>query len=456
MRPYFLLAGLLLLAGCATQRYHERPLAPAAMAATYSARSLGSPELHRYLDAHLRQPVGVWPPKTWDLNQLALAAFYYSPDLDVARAKWGTAQAGIATARQRPNPTLQLPFQYTTNPGDVSPWTFGLGLDIPIETAGKRGYRIKQAQQLSDAARFNIGNVAWQVRSHVRTQLLDLYAARRRAGLLRRQITAQGQVVAMLTRRLSVGAASAPEANQQRINLLQDRTSLAQAQQQIQDARARLAAAIGVPVQALAGVRFNFQDFEHTLPPMPTSVAQRDALLNRADLLAALSQYEASQAALRLQIANQYPDIHLGPGYTWDQGANRILFGASGISLPIFNQNQGPIAEARARRLEAEANVKAIQARAINETGRALANYRAALARLKQANATVTAQQRQLAALQTSFRAGATDRLTLTQAQQAVDTSLLSQLDAQVAVQQAIGLLEDAMQRPILATRLTA
>lgn len=456
MRPYFLLAGLLLLAGCATQRYHERPLAPAAMAATYSARSLSSPELLRYLTAHLRQPTVTWPPKTWDLDQLTLAAFYYSPDLDVARAKWGTARAGIVTARQRPNPTLQLPFQYTTNPGNASPWTFGLGLDIPIETAGKRGYRIAQAQQLSDAARFNIGHVAWQVRSRVRTQLLNLYAASRRAALLRRQITAQSQIVAMLAKRLSVGAASAPEANQQRINLLQSRTSLAQAQQQIQDARGRLAAAIGVPVPALDDTRFNFQDFERTVPPMPTSLAQRDAILNRADLLAALSQYAASQAALRLQIANQYPDIHLGPGYTWDQGANRIEFGASGISLPIFNQNQGPIAEARARRLEAEAKVKAIQAQAINETGRALANYRAALASLKQANATVTAQRRQLSALQTSFRAGATDRLTLTQAQQAVDTSRLSQLDAQVAVQQAVGLLEDAMQRPLTATRQMA
>jgi outer membrane protein, heavy metal efflux system len=456
MRPYFLLVGLLLLAGCATQRYHARPLAPATMAAAYTTRSLTSTELHRYLNAHLRQPPGAWPPKTWGLNQLTQAAFYYSPDLDVARAKWGTARAGIVTAWQRPNPTLQLPFQYTTNPGDASPWTFGLGLDIPIETAGKRGYRVNQAQQLSDAARFSIGNVAWQVRSHVRTQLLNLYAASRRAGILHRQITAQSQVVAMLAKRLSVGAASAPEVNQQRINLLQSRTSLAQDQQKIQDARARLAAAIGVPVEALDGTRFNFQDFEHTVPPMPTAVAQRDALLNRADLLAALSQYAASQAALRLQIARQYPDLHLGPGYTWDQGANRIQFGVSGISLPIFNQNQGPIAEARARRLEAEANVKAIQAQAINETGRALANYRAALASLTQANATVAAQRRQLAALRTSFRAGATDRLTLTQAQQAVDTSLLSQLDAQIAVQLAIGQLEDAMQRPLSATRRMA
>ncbi|MDP1619963.1 MAG: TolC family protein, partial [bacterium] len=175
MRTLFLLSIVALLSGCAMQSYQARPLDPAKLAKSYEARTLDSAELHQFIQTSLGQDVIPWPPKSWSGKMLTLAAFYYSPDLDAARAKWGTAKAGIVTAAQRPNPTLQLPFQHTTGSSGNSPWTFGLGLDIPIETAGKRGYRIAQAQQLSDAARFSIGNVAWQVRSRLRAQLLKLY-----------------------------------------------------------------------------------------------------------------------------------------------------------------------------------------------------------------------------------------------------------------------------------------
>ena len=53
----------------------------------------------------------------------------------------------------------------------------GTELDIPIETAGKRGYRIEQSQALSEAARVHIARIAWQVRGRVRASLLALYSA---------------------------------------------------------------------------------------------------------------------------------------------------------------------------------------------------------------------------------------------------------------------------------------
>ena len=431
------------------QSYQARPLDPAKLAQSYEARTLDSAALRQFIQTSLGQDVSPWPPKSWSLKTLTLAAFYYSPDLDAARAKWGTAKAGMVTAAQRPNPTLQLPFQHTTGSSGSSPWTFGLGLDIPIETAGKRGYRIAQAQQLSDAARFSIGNVAWQVRSRLRAQLLTLYAATQKIAILKQQIETQSQVVKMLEQRLAAGEASAADVNQQRIALIQSRTDLAQAQQQRGDARARVASAIGVPVSALDGIQISFTAFERIYPDIPMRDAQRQALLNRADLLGALAQYQASQEALQLEIANQYPDIHLGPGYLWDQGATKIAFGVSGIALPILNQNQGPIAEAKARRAEAEAHVISLQARAINQTGQALAAYHAALKSLSQSEALLSAQERQLSSAQHSYRAGETDRLMLTLAHQAFFTALLARQHVLMQVQQALNQLEDAIQRPL-------
>ena len=454
MTSRFYLIILFMLSGCAT--YHPQPVSPAALMNDFEVRSLDNPELRLYIAAHCGNP-SACTPGIWNLNTLTLAAFYFSPALDVARAQHGISEAAIQSAGQHPNPALQLPLGYTSNAkSGESPYTYGLGLDIPIETAGKRGYRMAQAQQFSNAARFNIGNVAWQVRSRLRGHMLNLYAATRRVRLLEQQIVTQQQIAAMLDKRLAVGAASAPEDSQAHIALARNQVDLAHAQQQAQDERAQIAAAIGVPVTALAQIKIDFDTFERVYPAIPNDEARRQAVLNRADVLAALSEYEASQAALQLEIARQYPDIHIGPGYTFDAGAHKFLLPVSGITLPLFNQNQGQIAEAGAHRKEMAARVNAVQAQAINDTDRTVQNYRTALEGLRLAEALLSAQQLQLQDLQKTYQAGETDRLTLAIAQHVLYTQELVHQDALVQVQQDIGQLEDAMQRPLSTTGFPA
>lgn len=454
MTPRFYLIIVFMLSGCAT--YHPQPVSPAALMNDFEARSLDNPELRLYIAAHCGSP-GACAPGIWNLNTLTLAAFYFSPTLDVARAKQGTRVAAIQTAGQYPNPALQLPLGYTSNaiPGQ-SPYTYGLGLDIPIETARKRGYRMAQARQLANAARFNIGNAAWQVRSRLRGHMLNLYAASRRAQLLERQIVTQQQIAAMLDKRLAVGEASAPEDSQAHIALARNQLDLVRTRQQSQDERAQIAATIGVPVAALAQIKMDFGTFERVYPAIPDDEARRQAVLNRADVLAALSEYEASQAALQLEISRQYPDIHIGPGYTFDAGAHKFLLPVSGITLPLFNQNQGQIAEASAHRKEMAARVNAVQAQAINDTDRAVQNYRTALAGLHLAEALLSAQRLQAQDLQKTYQAGATDRLTLALGQHVLYVQELADQAALVQVQQDIGQLEDALQRPLSATDFPA
>jgi outer membrane protein TolC len=101
------------------------------------------------------------------------------------------------------------------------------------------------------------------------------------------------------------------------------------------------------------------------------------ALQSRADILVALAEYAASQSALQLEIAKQYPDVHLGPGYQFDQGDHKFSLALT-AELPLLNQNQGPISQAEARRAEAAARFNALQARVITEIDRAVAMYRVA------------------------------------------------------------------------------
>lgn len=441
--------------GCAT--FTPAPIEPATLLRSFEARTLDGAEVQAYVAAHRGQARAATPIRTWDLATLTLAAFYFSPELDVARARSTTIGAAQQTAARRPNPSLQIPFIYTGNPKPgESPYTLGLGLDIPIETAGKRGYRIDQARQRSIAARLDVGNVAWQVRSRLRTHLLDLYAARRRAAVLERLVQARRQVVEMLDKRLAVGAASAPQASLARTALDQGRLDLARTAQQIVDAQAAAAATIGLPLAALARAVIRLDAFEVVDPALPDATARAQAVLNRADVVSALAGYEASQSALQLEIANQYPDIHIGPGYTYDAGAHKFALSLGGIALPVFDRNQGPIAEAEARRAEAAARLDALQARAAGAAEGAAQNYRATLASLGLAQGLLAAQQRQRTATLEAFRAGAQDRLALTLGEAEFLAATLAHQDAMLQLQRSIGRLEDAMQAPLTAAAAPA
>ncbi|WP_321782187.1 TolC family protein [Burkholderia pyrrocinia] len=437
-----------LLAGCAT--YHPQPIAPAQLARQFEQRTLDSGDLHAYLTSELGHDIEPWPWPRWDRAMLTLAAWYYSPALDVVRAQWGTAKAGIDVAGAIPNPVLQLPFQWATpNPGPGAPFATGPALDIPIETAGKRGYRIDQASHLSEAARLAIGNEAWKIRAQVRDALLALHAARERSALLSHKTEAEQQIVAMITKRRSVGENSGPDVDAAVVSATQAQADQAAARSAEQDARAQLAAAIGVPVAALDGVRLDMDGFDHAPLPPPAADAQHDAILHRTDLLGSLAEYAAAESALQLEVAKQYPDIHLGPGYTYDTGTHKIAFGVAGISLPIFDQNQGGIAQAEAKRKEAAARTAALQDAILSDLDRALARYRSSIDALQLSDAHRVAARRQLDSQAASFAAGNADRLTFTQAKADYQASEIAHLDAVVATRQAGGALEDAMQRPM-------
>ena len=120
-------------------------------------------------------------PATLSLTDALARATQANRTIVAARTARAIDVAGVDVAREHPNPELAV-----EEDKETPHWA--VGATLPIETAGKRGYRMAQAQQLSDAARFAIGSVAWQVRSRLRAQLLKLYAATQKASILKQQI----------------------------------------------------------------------------------------------------------------------------------------------------------------------------------------------------------------------------------------------------------------------------
>ncbi len=95
-----------LLSGCAV--FYPRPIDALRVEAEFRSRTLSDQGLRAYLESSLRAKLPSFPPATWDLPTLALVAFYYHPDLEVARARVRVAEAGIVTAGGPSQPRRQL------------------------------------------------------------------------------------------------------------------------------------------------------------------------------------------------------------------------------------------------------------------------------------------------------------------------------------------------------------
>lgn len=452
MAPYktgLVVCLVLTLAGCTTHHYRVEPISPVESAALLQTRTLHDQKVRDFTQQNLGHEISPWPPRSWNLNLLTLAAFYFNPDLETARAQLAGSQAAVVTAGARPNPDIRVAPGYETAP--ESPWLFAFSFDLPIETAGKRVHRIEQARSLNDAARFELADAAWGVRSRVRTALLDHLLAIRELNLLDKQQQVLLERARLLDTRLRVGEIPRPELDAAQVELSNVRLELKQARGRVPQTQTALAAAIGLPSSALDGVAVSWPTLEQ--PPaeqqLSAETVERDAVLNRLDVRRALAEYAAADAALKLEIAKQYPDLRLGPGYDFDEGHHKFSLGL-GITLPLFNRNQGPIAEAEAHRKEAGARFLATQAHVISDTETALAGYRAGLDELHEAEDSLT--KIQVAREQMTGRAlqaGEADQLDLNGIVFQASAAARARLDALRRVQMALGSLEDAVQKPL-------
>ena len=300
----------LVLAGCAT--FHSQPISPEQTADFFGKRSLSDEHLRSFLETNQAPAPG--PGEPWNLKELTLAGFYYEPALAEARAQLAALQAGQITAGERPNPSVSATPGYDPGiAGNPSPWLVTLTTDWPIETAGKRKRRMDLAGRKVESARWGLVGAVWQARNRVRGALLALYAARETESLLEGQVVAQSNVVRLMEGKLALGGASGYEVTQARIALDTTRLQWRDATGQKEQALAQMANAIGVPLEALAHVQFSFAELEQFPNELTQAEVRRRALLNRADVRQALADYAASQSALQLEIAKQYPDVHLGP-----------------------------------------------------------------------------------------------------------------------------------------------
>jgi len=277
-----------------------------------------------------------------DLISRALAA---NGELAAARLEIEKAQARLAQARLRPNPTLDIEqtsgrFLGSSGEGDLS-----VGATLPLELYGQRKRRIELAQVEITAREADNSNRERQLTAEVLMSYAEALAA-----LQAIKITENLLELDLQTTPLEL---SLLQAEVERL-----RANQALSQGKLEASLTRLKLLAGMPFEE--PLRLGEQIGAVNLPTVPATLetAIDVALRTRPDIRIAQIEEQLAAAGLRLIRAQSRPDLSVTTRYTqgisettipnlgsFPDRTRTLTFGVS-IGLPVFNKNQGAKAEA--------------------------------------------------------------------------------------------------------------
>lgn len=282
-----------------------------------------------------------------------------NPDLAAYQYVLKAQDGRIAQAGLKPNPMLSASLENVLGTGQVKSFDnaeLTLSLSQLIELSGLRDKRVAVARG---------ERVTLEIDGHIRR--LDIVAdtARRfvmlasqqeQHGLTHQAVELAEKTAAAVDRRIK--AAKSPLAEQERatVALERARNDDAHVEHEILTARYALAAAWGA----------SEPDFERASADLfdLTTIGTYDELLANLAATPDLDRYLAEarmrESEVTLALASAKPGIEVGVGLRRLQGSrDTALVFSLGMPLPVYNRNQGLVAEAQARKSGAEAGREA-------------------------------------------------------------------------------------------------
>ena len=399
----------LALASAACVRYQPRPLDPAVHAAEVIRRDLDDSALVAAVARHAGRP----QPDRWTDRQLALAALALRSDLRRLRAEWRAASAGVRTARERPGIGVQGEVERRVGGRqEGSPWVIAIAALVPLQLGGKRGARVQAARARAALAESRLLASARAAAVETRVAAALLAHALADAEDATGEVRTLEQLHTLERARFAEAALGASELARTSTEIQNARLALAGAQHGVLAARAALAAAVAVPAEALdslvpaLGPLDGCAALEQTEP----AALAAGAVERRPEVATALAEYALAESRLRLEVARQFPDLALGPGFVWDQGVHRWAL-AFAVPALLGSRNRGAIAEADAGREVAGLRVAEVQDSVLADVDVAVQRCRGAALELAAADSLVAAAERLQRREREAYERGETSRL---------------------------------------------
>ena len=372
--------------------------------------------------------------EAFTMDRAVAIAFQRNRDVIAARLEIEAAEVDRIAAGLYWNPLFSYTFgnivlgkgnpqgDQQLNPGPFSQPVQTVGVSEVIDVWAKRSARIKMADLGVELRRLRVEDAFREIAFAVRQTFTDLVREQEEHELSVTMKSRYDETVRISRARVKGGEISEFEGQKIELEGMKYQNALIDADLQLDLARQRMAAIMGLP--SVADLGGNAVPAPAPRTPFNLEPLVASALEHRPDLRAARRGHAFADAMLSAARREAYPDISLGAFYTHSEftasgdNANTLALGVS-LPLPLFDRNQANVARARLeekrvtndeKRLELVVRYDVMEAVRSFERSRALLD-------VYEGGGLLSRAENSLKVAESSYKAGAVSLLELLEAQ---------------------------------------
>lgn len=388
-----------------------------------------------------------------DLAQMALAR---NKDLIAARESLRQAEAGLVQARLRQNPAIDVSRTTDAMFGGEGDTAFSVSVSQPIELGRKRTKRIRVEETTIEVTKADIADTERRLIGQLRSLYVQAIGAASRMNLFDRLDRLNQRMVSVMEVRLRSGDASRLDSRLLAAQTNQVRAQRLVAQNQLEGTMLQIRTLVGFsPGEPLLLKRSQQPE---TIHETEAAAVQR-AFESRPDLKAAKLREELADAGITLAKAQAVPNATAFVRYGKESvpvvstGGQRLAFDRENvmefgmsIPLPLFNREQGNIAEATSRRVQARSEREALETKIRREVLLAYRRWETAQRTLQiLQTGVVQPNQESLQIVQFAYSLGEMRLLDIVNQQRVVVETETNLVDAQIELDSALADLQLAI-----------
>ena len=393
------------------------------------------------------------PSENLTLADAVAFALLHNPALQSSSWEIRAREAARLQTGLLPNPGLDTESEDLAGSGrfspDLSQPQTTVRLSQLVELGGDRGARARVSALSAELAAWDYEATRLDVLTRTTQAFVAVLGAQDALQLAEESVTLSRQVANAVAERAEAGKVSMVEKTRAEVAAAGLRVERDAARRLLDAARARVAVMWG-------GLQPRFRQATGTLPSVnaiPSADAIQARLANNPDLARWETELARREASVALERARAIPDVTVSAGYRkfHDTDNNALVVGAA-IPLPLFDRNQGALAEARYRLAGASGDRRATAGRlheALADAYRALATAHDEATLL--ANDVLPGAEHAYQAAQEGYRLGKFGLLDVLDAQRTLFAARAQRIRALVAFHTAAAEVERLIAEPLNA-----
>lgn len=362
-----------------------------------------------------------------ELDELMAEALTANQDLaaaiariDQARASTRIAGAPLLPSVEATGSTFGTRTHTSQRTRNSSSGQALLTASYEVDLWGKNAAGLESANHALNATTFDKEALALVVQSEVASTYFDAVALRQRLAIARENLAAARQVLKLVQIQMAQGAATALDLAQQRTAVATFEAQIPTLQQQLEADQSSLATLLG---RAPGGTTVELAKLDALTLPAIAAGQPADLLGRRPDVAEAEANLKAANADVGVARAAFYPSLTLSASAAISglatSGASTAASLAAGLVAPIFEggQLEGQLDLTKARKQELVATYRQTVLTAFKEVEDALSTVDTSAARVRSLQTAADQAREAFRLAQLSYSAGASDFLTVLDAQ---------------------------------------